>query len=222
MLTTVLLSVRVGLTAVAVNIPIALAIEYFLTHFNFRGKAVIDGIVNLPLVMPPVTTGFILLIILGRKGLIGSFLFNTFGLRIAFTGAAPVIAAMIVSFPLIARSIRISMEMIDPGYETAARTLGAGRLSVFFRIILPLTLPGLAGGAVTAFARSLGEFGATMTFAGNIEGVTRTIPLSVYSMLQIPGKESEAAIMVTISVLISLAAMLLSSVFTAKGNRNET
>ena len=222
MMPTILLSVKFGLIAALINIPFAVAVEYLLARHEFRGKTLIEGAINLPLVMPPVTTGYLLLIILGKNGLIGSLLFRAFGLRIAFTGAAAVIAAMVVSFPLITRSIKISMEMIDKRLENAALTLGAGRLSVFFRITLPLILPGLLNGAILGFARSLGEFGATMTFAGNIEGVTRTIPLSVYSMLQIPGRENEAAKLVAASILISFAAIFFSSMMTRKGRYNES
>ena len=216
-ISTVLLSVRIGVLATLINLPIALFLMYIMTRHNFRGKGFLDGIINLPLVMPPVTTGYVLLLILGKKGLIGGVLFSLFGIRIAFTSAAAVIASMVVSFPLITRSIRISMEMIDTRLENVARTLGAGRKDVFLRITLPLVMPGVINGMILGFARSLGEFGATMIFAGNILGKTRTIPLSVYSFLQIPGKEREAAFMVGISVIISFVAMFLSHRFTARG-----
>ncbi len=219
MISTVLLSLKFAAIATAVNIPAAAAVQYFLSNHDFRGKFLVDGIINLPLVMPPVTTGYLLLIILGRKGLIGSLLYSVFGIRIAFTPAAAVIAAMVVSFPLIIRSIKVSLEMMDKRLEDAALTLGAGRFSVFMRVTLPIILPGLINGAILGFARSLGEFGATVTFAGNIEGETRTIPLSVYSYLQVPGKEKEAAGLVVISIFISLAAMLLSSIVNKKRDK---
>ncbi len=209
--TTLFLSVRIALSATALNLPAALLLVYWTRH-EFRGKNLLDGFINLPLVMPPVTTGYILLFILGKKGVAGSVFFNLFGLRIAFTTAAAVIAAMVVSFPLIVRSIRISMDMVDPRFERAALTLGADRKAVFFRVTLPLILPGLINGMVLGFARSLGEFGATVTFAGNIEGISRTIPLSVYALLQVPGKEKEAGFLVLLSVIISFAAMFASSV----------
>lgn len=221
-MSTVLLSVKIGLIAAAINIPIAVAAEYLLTRYAFRGRTLIDGIINLPLVMPPVTTGYLLLIILGKNGIIGSALYSTFGIRIAFTGAAAVIAAMVVSFPLIARSVKISLEMVDRKLEDAAMTMGAGRMSVFLRVTLPLILPGLLNGAVLGFARSLGEFGATITFAGNIDGITRTIPLSVYSFLQIPGREAGAAKLVAVSVLISFGAIFLSSTINSKGKKHES
>lgn len=222
MISTILLSVKFGLIAALINIPAAVAVEYFLTRYEFRGKTLIEGFINLPLVMPPVTTGYLLLIILGKNGFIGSVLYSAFGIRIAFTGAAAVIAAMVVSFPLIARSVKISLEMVDRRLESAASTLGAGKLSVFFRITLPLILPGLLNGMILGFARSLGEFGATMTFAGNISGVTRTIPLSVYSMLQIPGRENDAAKLVTVSVIISFGAIFISSLLNKKGRYHES
>ena len=210
---TVFLSIRIGILATIINLPLALGVVYFLTHSQFRGKSLLDGLINLPLVMPPVTTGYILLFLFGKKGLLGSVLFSLFGMRIAFTTMAAVIASMVVSFPLITRSLRISMEMVDPRLEHAARTLGAGNRAVFFRITLPLVMPGVLNGVVLGFARSLGEFGATMTFAGNIQGETRTVPLSVYSFLQIPGREKEAAVLVVISIGISFLAMFLSSLF---------
>ena len=170
--------------------------------------------------MPPVTTGYLLLFILGKKGLIGAVLFSAFGIRIAFTQAAAVLASMVVSFPLITRSIRISMEMVDPRLEIAAYTLGANRVETFRRVTLPLVLPGMINGVILGFARSMGEFGATVTFAGSIAGETRTIPLSVYSLLQVPGKEKEAALLVGISIIISFLAMFLSSALSEKLQKN--
>jgi molybdate transport system permease protein len=211
---TVLLSLKIGCISTAANLPLALAVVYLLTRCNFKGKTLVDGLVNLPLVMPPVTTGYLLLILLGKKGLIGSYLYAWFGIRIAFTTTAAVMASMVVSFPLVTRNIKVSMEMVDPKLEQAALTLGAGKLSVFFRVTLPLIFPGIISGLIIGFARSLGEFGATMTFAGNIQGQTRTIPLSVYSYLQIPGKERESAILVLISIIISFTAMFVSSLYT--------
>ena len=218
----VVLSVKIGLMATLVNVPAAMIAASVLTRRKFAGRTIVDGLINLPLVMPPVTTGYLLLLLLGKKGLIGAVLFDRFGIRIAFTTTAAVIASMVVSFPLVFRSLRISLEMLDKKMEDAARTLGAGRIAVFFRVTLPLILPGAVSGAVLGFARSLGEFGATMTFAGNIRGETRTIPLSVYSLLQIPGRERDAGVLVLISIAISFAALFLSSVLnrsTAQGER---
>ncbi len=212
------LSLKVGLLATLLNLPVALGVVYLLVNGRFRGKDLLEGFISLPLVMPPVTTGYVLLFILGKRGLVGSVLFSLFGIRIAFTTAAAVIASMTVSFPLIVRSIRLSMDMVDVRLERAAMTLGADRISVFFRVTLPLILPGILNGAVLGFARSMGEFGATMTFAGNIKGETRTIPLSVYSLLQIPGRENDAALLVVISLVVSFGAMFFSSRLSRKSH----
>ena len=222
MILSILLSIKFAALATVVNIPVAAALQYFLMKHEFRGRFFVDGVINLPLVMPPVTTGYLLLIILGKNGIIGSQLYKLFGLRIAFTPAAAVIAAMFVSFPLITRSIRVSLEMMNKHLEDAAMTLGADKFSVFFRITLPIILPGFINGAILGFARSLGEFGATITFAGNISGETRTIPLAVYSCLQVPGKEKQAALLVSVSILISLTALLLSSILNRKRGRYGT
>lgn len=206
-----LLSVKIALLATLLNLPAGLLISYALTRCTFRGKALVEGLIQLPLVMPPVTTGYLLLLLLGKEGLLGMPLFRLFGIRIAFSTAAGVIAAMVVSFPLLVRSIRLSMDMVDPRYEAAGSTLGAGKWEVFRRITLPLILPGILNGAVLGFARSMGEFGATMIFAGNIQGKTRTIPLAVYSALQVPGREREAVLLVAFSALVSFAALFISS-----------
>ena len=217
--TTIGLSVRVAVLATLLNLPGALAVAWLLARTRFPGRTLVDGLVNLPLVMPPVTTGYLLLLLLGRRGLIGRPLFEVFGVRVAFTFTAAVLAAMVVSFPLIVRSIRVALDMSDRRLEQAAWTLGAGRRDTFLRVTLPLVMPGIANGAVLGFARSLGEFGATMTFAGNIAGETRTIPLAVYSQLQIPGGERHAALLVAVSVVISLAAMVASAAMGARLDR---
>lgn len=204
---TLILSVKVGLLSCLGSLPLALVVGWFLARHRFPGKALLDGIVNLPLVMPPVTTGYLLLVVLGRRGLLGKHLDAWFGLTIPFSLAAPVIASAIVSFPLVVRAIRVAVEMVDPGLEQAAETLGAGPLRRFLTITVPLAFPGILGGAVLGFARSLGEFGATITFAGNIEGVTRTLPLAVYTMMQIPGHEAFAFRLVLISIGVSLLAL---------------
>lgn len=208
---TVLLSIKTGLLAVLINLPMALTGAYLLDRVIIRNKSLIEGFINLPLVMPPVTTGYVLLLLLGKRGVLGSMIYSLTGRSLAFTQGAAVLASMIVSYPLIIRSIRTSMNMVDSRLEKAAMTLGAGKISVFRRITLPLIIPGVLSGMVLGFARSLGEFGATITFAGNIEGVTRTIPLSVYTCLQIPGREQEAAILVALSVGISFLSMFVTS-----------
>lgn len=212
----VFLSLKIGGMATLINLTPALFIARILARYQFRGKTFLEGVVNLPLVMPPVTTGYLLLFLLGKKGLIGSPLYKVFGLRFAFTGAAAVIACMVVSFPLLVRSIRISLDMVDIRLEKAAMTLGASPRDVFFRVTLPLIFPGLLSGIILGFARSLGEFGATITFAGNIDGVTRTIPLAVYSQLQVPGGDKEAGLLVLVSISISFLAMFASTLISRK------
>lgn len=189
-------------------LPVAVFIGWLLARKNFVGKAVVEGFLHLPLVLPPVTTGYLLLVLLGRNGWIGSFFYEHWGIQIAFSFPAAVIAAVVVSFPLVTRSIRLSIELVDRNYEEAARTLGASGLRVFFSITLPLALPGVISGAILAFARSLGEFGATISFAGNISGETQTLPLAIFSAMQVPGQESSTLRLVVVSVLLSLAAMI--------------
>jgi len=206
----ILLSVRVAFYSSLINLPFAIWTGYLMARKNFPGKSIVSGLVNLPLVLPPVTTGYLLLLLLGSKSFFGSFFYSTFGIKISFTFLAAVIASAVVSFPLVVRSVRTAMEMIDTGLEEASLILGVSRLKTFFRITLPLAAPGIFAGAILAFARSLGEFGATISFAGNIPGITQTLPLAIYSNMQIPGKESITIKLVLISVLISLVSMILS------------
>ncbi len=213
------LSVKVALLSSLISLPVALVFGYGLARYKFFGKSVIESIINLPLVMPPVTTGYLLLVILGTKGYIGATLYQWFGIKLAFTFSAAVIASVFVSFPLIVRSVRTAMEMVDPGLEEASRILGAGKLRTFFRITVPLAMPGILSGTVLGFARSLGEFGATITFAGNIEGETQTLPLAIFSYMQIPGHEIPTFRLVMVSVLISFMAMGLSEMFVRRMRR---
>ncbi len=215
----VYLSVKVAVYCSIISLPLALILGYIMARYQFPGKSVIENIIHLPLVMPPVTTGYLLLLILGTRGFIGQWLNDIFGIRLAFTFTAAVIASVFVSFPLFVRSVRTSMEMVDPGLEDASRILGAGKLKTFFRVTIPLALPGIISGGILSFARSLGEFGATITFAGNIEGETQTLPLAVYAYMQIPGKEGATLRLVLISVIISFIAMVLSELFTRKMKR---
>jgi molybdate transport system permease protein len=210
------LSVEVAIYCTIISIPLALVVGYFMARNDFIGKPVIEGILHLPLVMPPVTTGYLLLLLLGSKSFIGKWLFAAFGIKIAFSFQAAVIASVFVSFPLIVRSVRIAMEMVDVGLEEASRILGAGKLKTFFIITVPLALPGVVSGAILAFARSLGEFGATITFAGNIEGETQTLPLAIFAYMQVPGKEGATLRLVIISILISFIAMALSEWYIKK------
>jgi molybdate transport system permease protein len=204
------LSVEVAVYCSLISLPIALFVGYKMARHNFYGKPLVEGIIHLPLVMPPVTTGYLLLLIFGAKSWIGTWMFNMFGIRLAFSFQAAVIASVFVSFPLIVRSIRTAMEMVDTGLEEASRILGAGKLKTFIKITVPLALPGIVSGTILGFARSLGEFGATITFAGNIEGETQTLPLAIYSYMQVPGKENATFRLVLVSVIISLIALTLS------------
>ena len=210
------LSVEAAIYCTLISIPLALAVGYIMARCDFFGKPVIESIIHLPLVMPPVTTGYLLLLLLGSKSFIGEWLFTAFGIKLAFTFQAAVIASIFVSFPLIVRSVRTAMEMVDTGLEEASRILGAGKIKTFFRITVPLALPGILSGAILAFARSLGEFGATITFAGNIEGVTQTLPLAIFAYMQVPGKEGVTLRLVIISILISFIAMVLSEWYIKK------
>ncbi len=204
------LSVKVAVYCSLISLPIALVLGYKMARHDFFGKSVVEGLIHLPLVMPPVTTGYLLLLLLGSKSLIGRWLYAAFGIKLAFTFPAAVIASVFVSFPLIVRSVRTAMEMVDTGLEEASRILGAGKIKTFFRVTVPLALPGVVSGTILAFARSLGEFGATVTFAGNIAGETQTLPLAIYTYMQIPGQEGATLRLVLVSVFISFVAMILS------------
>lgn len=181
-----------------------------LARHSFYGKSIVESVLHLPLVMPPVTTGYLLLLVLGTRGIAGKWLFEFFGIRLAFTFPAAVIASVVVSFPLMVRSVRTAMEMVDGKIEQASATLGAGRVRTFFMITIPMALPGIISGAILSFARSLGEFGATISFAGNIEGETQTLPLAIYTSMQIPGSEGTTLRLVLVSVFVSFCAMMLS------------
>ncbi len=206
----VLLSLRVALWAVLAGLPPAVLAAWLLARARFPGKALVDGVLHLPLVVPPVIVGYTLLVLFGRQGAVGAFLYETFGLVLAFNWKGAAVAAGVMAFPLMVRAIRLSIEAIDRRLETAARTLGAGPLRVFATITLPLALPGILSGMVLAFARSLGEFGATITFVSNIPGETRTLPLAVYSLTQMPGSETAILRLVLISIGVALLALILS------------
>lgn len=204
------LSLRVALTAVAFSLPPAIAVAWVLARREFAGKALFDGIVHLPLVLPPVVVGYLLLLAFGVRGPFGAFLYENFGLRLVFTSAGASLATAVMVFPLMVRAIRLSVEALDPGLDEAARTLGAGPLDRFFTISLPLMLPGILAGAMIAFAASLGEFGAVITFAANVPGETQTLPLAIYSAVQRPDGEATAARLAALSVALALAGLLLS------------
>jgi molybdate transport system permease protein len=204
------LSLKVSVLAVAVSLPAGIGAAWVLSRYRFWGKGLVDGLIHLPLVLPPVVTGYLLLVLLGRKGFIGGFLYNTFGITLAFTWKGAAVAAAVMAFPLLVRAVRLSADAVDAGLEDAARTLGAGRMRVFFTITLPLMVPGIITGTILAFARSLGEFGATITFVSNIRGETQTLPLALYSLTQVPDGEAGALRLCIISVVLAMTALVLS------------
>ncbi|TDQ57171.1 molybdate transport system permease protein [Mesocricetibacter intestinalis] len=206
----VLLSIKVALVAMSVSLPFAVLVAWLLARKNFRGKSLLDGIVHLPLVLPPVVIGYLLLIIMGRNGAIGKYLLQWFDFSFGFSWYGAALASAIVAFPLVVRAIRLALESVDFKLEQAARTLGASPVRVFFTITLPLSLPGILAGVILGFARSLGEFGSTITFVSNIPNVTQTIPLAMYSFIETPNAESAAARLCLIAILISLVSLLLS------------
>ena len=183
---------------------------WILVRCRFPGKSLLDSIIHLPLVLPPVVIGYLLLVVMGRRGVVGQWLYDWFGFSFSFSWHGAVLASAVVAFPLMVRAIRQSLEAVDPKLELAARTLGASPWRVFFTITLPLSVPGVIVGVVLAFARSLGEFGATITFVSNIPGETRTIPLAMYTLIETPGAESAAARLCVLAILLSLAALLIS------------
>lgn len=210
------LTVKVALLSTVVAIPVSTGIAWVLARKSFPGKNVIEGFIALPLVAPPVVTGYLLLLFFGSNGFIGKWLAEILQIRLSFNFAALVMASVVVSTPLAVRTIKASFELIDPVYEKASMTLGASRLSTFFRISLPLASPGIISGMVLVFARSLGEFGATITFAGNIQGRTQTISQLVYTNMQIPGKENEVTRLVIVSLIISVLSVILSEYYNNK------
>ncbi|MCS2610694.1 molybdate ABC transporter permease subunit [Halomonas dongshanensis] len=204
------LSLLIGFAAVAWILPPGIAVAWWLARYDFKGKAIVDGLIHLPLVLPPVVVGYLLLIALGRQGVIGSWLYSVFGVSLPFTWQGAAVASGVMAFPLLVRALRLSLEAVDPKLEAAASTLGAGRLRVFATITLPLAIPGLLTGTVLAFARALSEFGATITFASNIPGETRTLPLALYTLIQSAGQEGAAARLCLISIVIALMSLIAS------------
>ena len=204
------LSLRVASVAALASLPFGILVAWLLARGRFPGRSLLDGIVYLPLVMPPVVTGYLLLLAFGRKGPIGAFLEQTFGIVLAFRWTGAALAAAIMGFPLMVRAIRLSIDAIDPRLAPAAATLGARRLGVLMTVTLPLALPGILAGVVLSFARALGEFGATITFVGNIPGVTQTVPTAIYTYTQVPGGELPALRLTAIAVVVAFAALLIS------------
>jgi molybdate transport system permease protein len=211
--TAVALSLRVALVATAVALPFGIAIAHVLARKEFWGKPLVDAIVLLPLVLPPVVTGYLLLITFGRRAPLGAFLADHFGIVFSFRWTGAALACGIMGFPLMVRAIRLSIEAVDRRLEDAAATLGANMFWNFVTVTLPLALPGILAGTVLAFARALGEFGATITFVSNIPGETQTISAAIYTLMQVPGGDAAALGLGVVSVLISLAALLASDYF---------
>ena len=214
------LSLTVSFWSVLASLPFGLATAWLLARREFFGKALLDVVVHLPLVVPPVVVGYLLLLLFGRRGPLGAWLYETFGLTVAFTWKGAALAAAVMAFPLMVRAMRLSLETVDRRLEAAARTLGAGRFEVFVTVTLPLMSPGILAGAILAFARSLGEFGATITFVSNIPGETRTLPLALFSLTQTPGGESGALRLTMIAVVLALAALAASEILARRIRRS--
>jgi molybdate transport system permease protein len=204
------LSLRVALVATICALPVAVWVAYLLARKEFPGRQLLNGVVHLPLVLPPVVTGYLLLVVFGRQGMVGAFLYDVFGISLAFRWTGAALAAAIMAFPLMVRAIRLGIEAVDPGLEAAAATLGASRTRVFATITLPLVAPGILAGAVLGFAKALGEFGATITFVAAIPGQTQTIPSAIYGLLQVPGREPAILGLVIVSVVLAMGALLVS------------
>ena len=205
------LSIKVAAVCTLLIIVPAILVAWLLAKKEFFGKSLLDGLVHIPLILPPVVPGFLLLMLLGSQGLVGHWLKQHFGITIAFTWLGAAIASAVMGFPLMVRSTRLAMSQIDRKLELAAQSLGASPWRVFFTITLPLAMPGIVTGLILAFSRSLGEFGATITFVGNIEGETRTLPLAIYTYTQMPGGDMIAMRLVIISILIALSALIVSN-----------
>ncbi len=212
------LSLKVSLVAITLTMPVAYTLAWVLARRRFPGRFLLDAMVHLPLVVPPVVTGWLLLVLLGRNGPIGSMLDNWFGLTLVFHWTGAAVAASVMALPLMVRAMRLSIDAVDRRLVGAARTLGATPWQAFRTITLPLSLPGILAGAVLGFARSLGEFGATITFASNIPGETRTLPLAIYTGLQVPGAEGAVTRLAIISIILSLTALVVSEWLVRRAN----
>ena len=202
------LSLEVALRSVLFSLPVAILAAWLLTRRRFTGRTLLDALVHLPMVLPPVMVGYVLLLLFGVRGPVGHWLYDSFGLRLAFTTRGAALATAVMSFPLMVRAIRLALENVDSGLEEAARTLGAGAVDRWFTVTLPLMAPGILAGAVTAFVASLGEFGAVITFAGNVPGATRTLPIALYSALQTPDGGAAAARIALISFALGLTGLV--------------
>lgn len=208
--TAILLSLRVSVVAMLASLPFGIGVAFVLARKHFWGKSILNGIVHLPLILPPVVTGFVLLILFGRRGPIGAFLDQNFGIVFSFRWTGAALACAVMAFPLMVRSIRLSIEAVDRKLEEAAGTLGASPFWVFVTITLPLTLPGIIAGMILSFAKAMGEFGATITFVSNIPGETQTLSAAIYSFTQVPGGDAGALRLTLVAVVISMVALLAS------------
>ena len=213
------LSLKIALWSVLASLPIAILAAHVLARRQFVGKSLLDALIHLPLVLPPVVVGYFLLLLLGRTGPLGAWLDQWFGVVVAFRWTGAAIACAVMGFPLMVRAIRLSLEAIDPKLEDAAETLGATRAAVFVAVTLPLAAPGIVTGMLLSFARSLGEFGATITFVSNIPGETQTLPLAIYALTQVPGGDAQALRLCVISIILSLAALLVSEALVRRASR---
>jgi molybdate transport system permease protein len=213
------LSLEVAARSVLFSLPLAILVAWALARPPVPGRAILDAFVHLPLVLPPVAVGYVLLLLLGINGAIGGWLYRQWGIQVAFTTGGAALATAVMTFPLMVRAIRLALENVDPGLEAAARTLGAGALDRFLSITLPLMLPGILAGAVTAFAAGLGEFGAVITFASNIPGVTRTLPLALYTAIQSPGGDAAALRLAILSMILGLLGLLAAEVLARRVRR---
>ncbi len=216
------LSLRVATVAVLASLPVGVLVAYVLSRGTFKGKVVLDGLVHMPLVLPPVVTGYVLLILFGRRGPLGAFLEQTFGIVLSFRWTGAALAAAVMSFPLMVRAIRLAMDSIDRRSEEAAATLGASPLWVFVTVTLPLAWPGIVAGMMLAFAKALGEFGATITFVSNIPGETQTIPAAIYTYTQTPGGDAGALRLSLVAVAISLGALMASELMIRRSGQRGT
>jgi molybdate transport system permease protein len=212
------LSLRVAFWSVLVSLPVAVAVALVLARLDFPGKSLLDAILHLPLVLPPVVIGYFLLLLFGRRGPLGSILEEYFGIVVAFRWTGAALAAAVMGFPLMVRAIRLSLDAIDRNLEAAAATLGANRAWIFATITLPLALPGIIAGVLLSFARGLGEFGATITFVSNIPGETQTLPLAIYTFTQVPGGDAQAMRLCIVSALLSVAALFVSEILARRAN----
>jgi molybdate transport system permease protein len=209
-MTAIMLSLRVALVATVLALPLAIWAAYVLARKEFPGRQLLNGLVHLPLVLPPVVTGYLLLVLFGQQGPLGGFMSEVFGISFAFRWTGAALAAGVMAFPLMVRALRLGFEAVDQGLEDAAATLGASRTRIFATITLPLILPGIFAAAILGFAKALGEFGATITFVAAIPGQTQTIPTAIYGLLQVPGSEPAVLALVTVSVVLAMGALLVS------------